>query len=460
MMRKVSAVIFEGGNPQTQIEKDLVILRRAMVLDNLEKFKKAEEIDKIIVATNYANFRDELKDNSEVIVEFDQGEFNLGKRLSEIIQKHNLDGVFYLGGAAGPLITVDEINNFSKEVKNTPEIVMTNNVQSSDMIVFAPGEAINKIRVFPVKDNPLGNLLRDTGLKKVLMPHSTGIHFDIDTPTDMLVLSLNPRIGKHVKQAFKELNYNADHLIRAKHYLALPYADVVMSGRIGSPVITQVNTEIRCRLRVYSEERGMKYLKREEKELVNSLIAKMIDLMGMKEFFNYISTLAHVMFMDTRIIFAHNNLHLIENDRFYADLLLPERVENPYAKKLTEEIINAKIPIVPGGHSLIAGGMWSLIETLHHEHELKYSDYKLYDMSLPKEYINTKVINLRKDLTDTATIYGLTKIGLGVEPNFTYIDPSDNLTIGANWRIHVAAPINQIMQMEEKGFEIVKRGSI
>jgi hypothetical protein len=459
-MRKVSAVIFEGGDPQTQIERDMVILRRAMVLDNLEKFKKSEEIDKIIVATNYPNFRDELLKDKGIIVDFDQGDFNLGKRLSEIIEKYKLEGVFYLGGAAGPLITVEEINNFCIEVKNTPEIVMTNNVQSSDMIVFAPAEAINKIHIFPVKDNPLGNLLRDTGLKKVLMPHSTGIHFDIDTPTDMLVLSLNPRIGKNVKQAFKELNYNSNHLIRAKHYLALPYADVVMSGRIGSPVITHVNTEIRCRLRVYSEERGMKYLKREENELVKSLIAKMIDLMGMEGFFNYISTLAHVMFMDTRIVFAHNNLHLIENDRFYADLLMPEKVENQYAKKLTQEIMKAKIPVVPGGHSLVAGGMWSLIETLHHEQELKYSDNKLYDMVLPKEYVNKRLRELSEDLTNSATIYGLTKIGQGVEPNFTYIDPSDNLTIGDNWRIHVAAPIKQIQQMEEKGFEIVKRGSI
>ncbi len=458
-MKKVSAVIFEGGNPQTQIEKDMVILRRAMVLDNLAKFKKAEEIDKIIVATNYSNLRDELLKDKEIVVDFEQGEFNLGKRLSEIIDRHNLEAVFYLGGAAGPLITIEEINQFSIEVKNTPEIVMTNNVQSSDMIVFAPAKAINRVHVFPIKDNPLGNLLRDAGLKKVLMPHSTGIHFDIDTPTDMLVLSLNPSIGPNVRQAFKELNYNADHLIKAKHYLALPYADVILSGRVGSPVITHVNTMVRCRLRVYSEERGMKYLKREENELVKSLMAKSIDIMGMKEFFNYMSEIAHVMFFDTRIVYAHNNLHLIENDRFYADLLLPEKVNDPYAKKMTEEILKAKIPIVPGGHSLVAGGMWSLIETLQHEQELTYSENKLYEMVVAKKYINKELSFLRKSLTSSATVYGLTNIGEGVKPNFTYIDPSDDLIIKKNWRIHVAAPIKQIKNMEEKGFEIVKRGS-
>ncbi|MFP4456447.1 MAG: hypothetical protein ACLFPS_02190 [Clostridia bacterium] len=458
-MRKVSAVIFEGGNPQTQIEKDMVILRKAMVLDNLAKFKMAEEIDKIIIATNYPKFRDELLNDKDIIVDFDQGEFNLGKRLSEIIDKYNLEAVFYLGGAAGPLITVEEINQFCIEVKNTPEIVMTNNVQSSDMIVFAPADAINRIHVFPVKDNPLGNLLRDAGLKKVLMPHSTGIHFDIDTPTDMLVLSLNPSIGPNVKQAFKELNYNADHLIRAKHYLALPYADVILSGRVGSPVITHVNTMVRCRLRVYSEERGMKYLKREENELVKSLIAKMIDIMGMNEFFNYMSKIAHVMFFDSRIVYAHNNLHLIENDRFYADLLLPEKVKDPYAKKLTEEIMKAKIPVVPGGHSLVAGGMWSLIETLQHEQELTYSDNKLYDMVVSEKYIYKDLSQLRKNLTSSATIYGLTKVGEGVEPNFTYINPSDDLIIKEGWKIHIAAPIAQIKDMEEKGFKIVKRGS-
>lgn len=456
-MRKVSAVIFEGGNPQTQIEKDMVVLRRAMILDNIEKFKNAEEIDKIIIATNYQEFSDELAADKEIIVELDQGgDFNLGKRLSEIIDKHELEGVFYLGGAAGPLITVEEINEFCRIVKKKPNVVMTNNVQSSDIIVFAPAEYIKKIRFFPVKDNPLGNLLRNAGLKKILMPHSTGIHFDIDTPIDMLILSINPRIGAHVKLAFQKLNYKTDQLIRAKHYLALPYADVVLSGRVGSPVITHVNTMLRCRLRVYSEERGMKYLKREENELVKSLLAKTMEVMGIRQFFDYMSELANVMFMDTRVIYAHHKLHLTENDRFYADLLIPEKIENPFAKELTEEIINAPITVVPGGHSLISGGMWSLVETLHHEEKITYSEHKLYRMVISGEYIEKNVKYLREKLAKNAKVYGVTEVREGAEPNYTHIDPEDDLIIHENWIIHVAAPINIIKDMEEQGFKIVK----
>jgi hypothetical protein len=457
---KVSAVIFEGGNPITQIEQDMVLLRRAMVLDNIEKFKQAKEIDKIIIATNYPEFRDRLLKDKNLIVDYDDGDFNLGKRLSEIIEKNSLEAVFYLGGAAGPLITVEEIDSFAKQVVESPNTVMTNNVQSSDILVFSPAHAINDIHVFPVKDNPLGNLLRDAGLKKVLMPHSTGIHFDIDTPTDMLILSLNPKIGENVKQVFKELNYNSEHLIRAKHYLALPYADVILSGRIGSPVITQVNTMIRCRLRVYSEERGMKYLKREENEKVKSLVAKMMEVMGTEEFLNYLGQIAHVAFIDTRIIFAHHKWHLVENDRFYSDLLMPEMIEHEETRKLTEAVMAAPIPVVLGGHSLVAGGMWSLIETLHHEAESEYSDNKLYDMKVADKFIGKTIRNLKEELGSNIKIYGLTKIGVDPEPNFTYIDPEDELVIHENWRIHVAAPIRDIKELEEIGFNIVKRGII
>ncbi len=457
---KVSAVIFEGGNPITKIEKDMVLLRRAMVLDNIEKFKMAKEIDKIIVATNYEDFRDELQVDKDIIVDFDDGEFNLGRRLNEIVEKFSLEAVFYIGGAAGPLITVDEIDDFASYVSANEGTVITNNVQSSDIIVYSPAKAINEIKDLPANDNPLGNLFRDLGLKKVLMPHSTGIHFDIDTPTDMLVLALNPHIGDNTKKILRELNYSAKHLIEAKHYLALPYADVILSGRIGSPVITQVNTMIRCRLRVYSEERGMKYLKREENEQVKSLIAKTIEVMGEQAFFDYLASLAHVAFIDTRIIFAHKKLHLNENDRFYSDLMMPEKIENKEAKKFTESMINSAIPIVAGGHSLVAGGMWSLIETLHFEHESEYSENKLYDMIVPEEHLNKSIKEIKTLLTETAKIYGVTKMGAGIEPNFTYIDPDDDLVIKKNWRIHLAAPIAEIKLMEVKGFIKVKRGII
>ncbi len=449
---KVTAVIFEGGNPVSQIEQDMVILRRAMVKDNINRFLQVPEIDQIILVTNYPELRDSV--SSEVVVDFDQGEYHFGRRLQDIINKYNLDAVFYIGGAAGPLLNITEIGEFCREVIANPKIVMTNNVQSADLVVFAPAQAINLLPELPTADNPLANMLRDVGLHKVLMPHSTGIHFDIDTPTDMLVLSINPEIGEHTRQAFEMLNYNVSHLLHAKNYLALPYADVLMSGRVGSPVITQVNTYVRCRLRVYSEERGMKSLGREQNNLVESLFGHLMDMMGPREFFNYLSKLVHVAFIDSRVLFAHKKLHLSDNDRFYADLLIPEKIENEWAREFTQAVKDAPLPIVVGGHSMVAGGMWSLIDTLMYERHERYSPNKVYCIYPPRDLIGCSVAQLRAKLSATATVYAVTRKATEAHHAFTFINPADDLVPEECWYMHITDHVDEIQKLESQGWEL------
>ncbi len=48
---KVTAVIFEGGNPVSQIEHDMVYLRRGMVKDNINRFLQVSEIDELVDRT-------------------------------------------------------------------------------------------------------------------------------------------------------------------------------------------------------------------------------------------------------------------------------------------------------------------------------------------------------------------------------------------------------------------------
>ncbi|GAI01183.1 unnamed protein product [marine sediment metagenome] len=51
------------------------------------------------------------------------------------------------------------------------------------------------------------------------------------------------------------------------------------------------------------------------------------------------------------------------NDRFYSDLLKPEKISDPFLREFTYEALNASIPIVLGGHSLVSGGLYALVES-------------------------------------------------------------------------------------------------
>lgn len=451
--KKVTAVIFEGGNPSSNIERDMVKLRQAMVRDNVDRFMQVSEVDKVIVATNYPELRD-ISRSEKVIVDFDEGQFHFGTRLQQIINSYGLEAVFYMGGAAGPLLTVEEMAAFCRQVMLEPGTVLTNNVQSADLVVFSPATAINDLPSLPNDDNPLANMLRNVGLTKVLMPHSTGIHFDIDTPTDMLILSIHPAIGPHTKQALASLNCDTSHLIQAKYCLAMPFTDVILSGRVGAPVITQLNTYIRCRLRIYSEERGMKSLGRADRGMVRSLLGHMLDILGETDFFAYLGSLAQVAFMDTRVIFAHKKLHLSDNDRFYSDLLKPDKISDPWTRRFTQAVLKAPIPVVVGGHSLVAGGMWSIIDTMLYERELRYSPYKLYSMVVPERIADGEYGQILGSIPPEAQAFGVTRNSTPEHRAFTYIRPRLNLKVENGWHLHIAAPIEIIKEMEQKGWEL------
>lgn len=52
-MNRVSLVIFEGGMPGSQIEEQVAQVRKAVVLDNLEKFSEVAELDDVFLYTTY-----------------------------------------------------------------------------------------------------------------------------------------------------------------------------------------------------------------------------------------------------------------------------------------------------------------------------------------------------------------------------------------------------------------------
>jgi len=66
--------------------------------------------------------------------------------------------------------------------------------------------------------------------------------------------------------------------------------------------------------------------------------------------------------VDTRVLLAHR-IGAAERrwpepeDRFASDLLLPERVRDPWLRELTTSAASARIPIVLGGHSIVGPGL-------------------------------------------------------------------------------------------------------
>ncbi|HEY8884495.1 MAG TPA: hypothetical protein VIO35_04220, partial [Chloroflexota bacterium] len=62
-------------------------------------------------------------------------------------------------------------------------------------------------------------------------------------------------------------------------------------------------------------------------------------------------------------------LRLSASDRFHSDLLQPEAIVDPVARAFTQAALAAPIPVVLGGHSLVAGGLWVLSDAAWRERD-------------------------------------------------------------------------------------------
>jgi hypothetical protein len=120
--------------------------------------------------------------------------------------------------------------------------------------------------------------------------------------------------------------------------------------------------ETACSTRVLSEERGMRASGRQARGEVRSLLGYYLDAVGLERFFEALATMGQAIFLDNRVIFAHRGLWPSAADRFYSDLRQPAQIEDAFVQALTEAAMAAPVPVVMGGHSLVSGGMYALIE--------------------------------------------------------------------------------------------------
>lgn len=95
---------------------------------------------------------------------------------------------------------------------------------------------------------------------------------------------------------------------------------------------------------------------------VRSLLGYYLEAVSLARFFEELATMAQAIFLDNRVLFAHRGLWPSAADRFHSDLRQPEMVTDPFVRALTEAAMAAPVPVIMGGHSLVSGGMYALIE--------------------------------------------------------------------------------------------------
>lgn len=360
-------VLFAGGMQGSREEELVAAAQRAAALDTLEAALSTGAFAGAILVTAWADFGAQMPPG--VIVDLDQGGFHFGRRLAEVIAHYALDRPVYLGAGSVPLLSASDFAAIARQLMQNERVVISNNFYSADLVAFTPGAAIHAIQL-PENDNLLPRLLcQEAGLVSQPLPRSLASLFDIDSPTDLQVLALTGRGGPHLRRMLDTVPLALDVYRRAATYFVDSTAEVVIAGRVNSQVWQYLERESACRVRLFSEERGMQAAGRDRSGAARSLLGFYLQEVGCERFFQALAELGHAAFLDTRVILAHLGRQPSRADRFRSDLGRWQEIEDPLLREFTRAAGSAPIPVVLGGHSLVAGGIMALVDFAWREHD-------------------------------------------------------------------------------------------
>jgi hypothetical protein len=352
-------VMFLGGMGGSPVEDAFAQALAEDTLDTMERVLESGGVDGVVLATDNPQIGGRCP--ADVRVEGDKGPFHFGRRLVEVIRQHELERLIYLGAGSATLLGGEEFFSLGHYLGMAWNMVLTNNRYSADFAGFVPGRALFQVQP-PAKDNLLPRVLHDEAdLSLQELPRSTATQFNIDTPSDLAILKLVKRAGPRLTAWMEVSDVDASRYEACLSLLTDTNAHVLVAGRVGSQVWQYLEKETACRVRLFSEERGMRAEGREQGK-ARSLLAYHVQEVGCERFFSELAEMVDAAFIDTRVIFAHLSRSLSRRDRFLSDMGHYTEIEDEFLREFTEAAIKAPIPVLLGGHSLVAGGLMALTE--------------------------------------------------------------------------------------------------
>lgn len=289
--------------------------------------------------------------------------FHFGREVQSIVQRCGLEnhGILYLGGGL-PLVTADTLEQMRQFLVENDAAVITNNLHSSDFAAWVPGALALRI-LPPDTDNDLAWQLRRCA-ELVELPRSAETVFDIDTPTDMMLLHLATGLGPNVRALLERKPVGREDMLRVLEVLRSFEKTVLCYGRLSHHSWAYFAQRAACQTRIISEERGMRASGRLARGEVRSLLGYLADQSGFTCMFRILSELADALILDTRVLMAHCRQWPSAADRFHSDLGQVEAIHDSWLKRMTQAALECGVPVLFGGHCLVSGGLYLLGEAV------------------------------------------------------------------------------------------------
>jgi hypothetical protein len=251
-------------------------------------------------------------------------------------------------------------------------VALTNNRYSSDVAAIACAERLADLPDLTA-DNALPRWLEEVaGYAVADLRPRWRLGIDIDGPQDLLLVGRGRGHRGRDDDPAIDLARVRDRLTAVAAVAADRRAELVVAGRTSASTLAWLERSVPARVRALVEERGLRAASRlaqapgarsrREPRPPASVLGMLLDRDGPASLGTHLARLGDAAVVDSRVLLAHR-LGPNESgwppaeDRFASDLLLDDRIRDPWLRELTAAAAATSIPVVLGGHTLVSPGL-------------------------------------------------------------------------------------------------------
>lgn len=284
-----------------------------------------------------------------------------GARLRGLVRAERPAGLVVLGSGAIPLALARDLGDLVAAAGSEERIALANNRYSADVVAIArAAEALADVPDLP-SDNALPRWLQDVaGYAVGDLRRRWRLGVDIDGPLDLALVGSGGS-AEVTRADGIDLGRVSGAIAAVRAVAADAHAELVVAGRSSATTLAWLERNTAARTRAIVEERGMRTGAAAQRSPA-SVLGLLLDRDGPWAIGGHLARLGDAAIVDTRVLLAHR-LGADESgwpapgDRFASDLLLPDRIADPWLRNLTASALAAPIPVLLGGHTLVGPGV-------------------------------------------------------------------------------------------------------
>lgn len=361
MNKKSTLLIMTGISGDSKPERILNEAYAASTFDLAEKGVEAENIGKVVVSTNSTFIAEKLENRVHVELDSEEKKFHFGDKFKEILKKYEPSSLLYFSGGSGVLFDVRDLDEFSRLLLEREGAIVANNFYSSDFVGLNPASKILEEQL-PDRDNMLGWKSRGAGYEPFELKRSAKTQYDIDTPLDLIPLSITDVAENNLEETLKSLWFKSKDLEEIVPLLTDAQSSITFVGRIGSSTWNYLEKTAACETNIVSEGRGLYASGSKDRSSKEYIANVLLEEKGMAGALDCLLGDSEALFLDTRVLYAGRGMWPSAPDRFWSDLKEPEKINDEFVRDLTRASMNFDQPLVLCGHSMISGAMYLLAD--------------------------------------------------------------------------------------------------